>query len=75
MKKAWRNPRQVTVHQAPAEPENARRVERLVSLLATGMERLLAEQAKSNPPESVDFQADVLPNTCTRKEKTKRENP
>ena len=74
MRKTWRNPRQVIVHQAPVETEDARRMERLVSLLVTGMERLLAEQAKSNPPESVDFQADVLPNTCTGKETTKTEN-
>jgi hypothetical protein len=74
MSKAWHNPRQVTVHQALAEPEDARRRERLISLLATGVERLLAGQSKNNSQEPVDFQAEVSPNTCTREETAKRES-
>ena len=66
MKKSWRNPRQVVIHQVPAEPEDGRRLERLISLLATGMERLLAEQEKETPT-SLDFTANVLPNTSNVK--------
>ena len=73
MRKAWRNPRQIVVHKAPAEPADVERVDRLVALLATGMERLLARQADYTP-ESVDFQADVLPNTCTGKKTGKTES-
>jgi hypothetical protein len=74
MKKAWRNHRQVIIHEAPAEQEDAQRLERLISLLATGMERLLAEQTKNIPSESVDFTAKVLPNTDTVNETTTTES-
>ena len=73
MKKAWHNPRQVIVREAPTEPENARRLEALVCLLATGMERLLAAQGKESP-KSLDFTPGVLPNVCTGNETTKMEN-
>ena len=64
MRKTWRNSRQVIIHQVPAEAEC---VDRLVALLATSMERLLAEQGKETP-ELLDFTPGVLPNTCAGKE-------
>jgi len=73
MKKVWRNPRAVVVHQAPAEPEDLKRLERLVALLATGMERLPSSSI-GNKPALLDFKVNVLPNTCTGKETTKTEN-
>ena len=73
MKKAWHNPREVTVHQALAEPEDFKRLERLLSLLATGMERLLSANGKETP-ELLDFKPFVLPNTYTGKEIAKAEN-
>lgn len=74
MKKVWRNPRQVNIHQAPAEPEDAQRLERLISLLATGVERLLSKDANNNSPKKVDFQADVLVNVDTLNETSKLES-
>ena len=73
MRKACRNPRQIVVNQAPAESEDSRRLERLVSLLATGMERLISSNNQKTP-KSLDFGLNVLPNTCTGKETTKTEN-
>lgn len=70
MRKEWRNQRQILVRQAVAEPEDARRVERLVSLLATGVERLLA-QDRGDSPEPVDFPANALPNVCDLEETAK----
>jgi len=64
MRKAWRNPRQIVVHQAPADLDDARRVTALVSLLAIGIERLLSRQ-DDDAPESVDFRADVS-HVCAR---------
>jgi hypothetical protein len=72
MRKVWRNPRQVIIHQAPAEPADVERVDRLVALLATGLERLLAQQGEKSP-ESVDFLDDLSPNTCTCEETAKKE--
>jgi hypothetical protein len=74
MKKAWRYRREIIVHQAPAEPEDARRLERLTSLLATGVERLLSAQFHNNESKSVDFQAEVLVNTHTQIDPTKTES-
>jgi copper homeostasis protein CutC len=70
--KAWRNPRQVIIHQALAEPADVERVDRLIVLLATGIERLLTQQGEKSP-ESVDFQSDLSPNTCTCEETAKKE--
>jgi len=72
MRKTWRNPRQVIVNQAPAEPEDSRRRERLVALLATGLERLLSHEGTTNNPESLDFQPEVS-NTCIAKKEPKTE--
>ena len=66
MKKAWRNRREIIVHQVPAAPEDARRLERLTSLLATGVERLLSAQSHNNESKSVDFESEVLVNTHTQ---------
>lgn len=63
MNQACREPRQIIVHQASPEPEDAQRAERLVSLLSIGMERLLSKQ-KIDEAESVDFQPEVSLNTC-----------
>jgi hypothetical protein len=73
MKKVWRNPREVTVHQVQEETGDGKRLERLVTLLATGMERLISSNNQKTP-ESLDFSLNVLPNTCTGKETTKMEN-
>jgi hypothetical protein len=74
MRKAWRNPHQVIVNQALAEPEDTRRRERLVILLATGMERLLSQEENTNVPVLLDFKPEVS-NTCIPKEETKTEIP
>jgi hypothetical protein len=74
MKKSWKNKREIIVKQAPAEPKNAQRLERLISLLATGIERLLATQSTNSTSKLVDFQAEVLPNTHTEKETNPTEN-
>jgi hypothetical protein len=74
MKKVWRNPRQVIVHQVPSETEDARHLERLISLLATGLERHLCAQESNKSTEPVDFQADVLVSTCTKEEAKKTES-
>jgi hypothetical protein len=71
MSKAWRNPRQIIVHQAPAEPEDAQRLERVVSLLAIGVERLLSEE-NQNTPEPLDFHEEVSLNTCRDEETPRR---
>ena len=71
MKKAWHDSKQVIIHQAPEEPEDAKRLGRLITLLSTGIERLLAEKGEKSP-ESVDFQANVLVNTDTQEGSTKR---
>ena len=63
MSKSWRKPRQVIVKQSPPEKEDTQRAERLVSLLCTGLERLLSKQ-KIDKTESVDFQPEVSLNTC-----------
>ena len=73
MKKAWRNRREIIVHQIPAEPEDARRLERLMSLLATGVERLLSAKSNTNESKSVDFQPEVLVNTHTQIDPSQRE--
>jgi hypothetical protein len=72
MNKTLRDRRQVIVHQALSEPGDIQRLERLVRLLSAGIERLLSEQ-KGSAPESLDFQADVLPNVCTMKGMTRTE--
>jgi len=72
MNKTWRHPRQIIVHQSPAEPQDAKRFASLVSLLATGVERLLIQDEELC--ESVDFQAKASPNTPTRKEPAKMGN-
>lgn len=72
MSKSWRIARLVTTYQAQFEPEDARRCQRLVSLLATGIERLLYQER--NIPESVDFEARLLPNTCTAEGTAKTES-
>ena len=71
MSKAWRNPRQIIVRQAPAEPEDAQRLQRVVTILAMGVERLLSEEGE-NTPEPLDFHAEVSPNTCPDEETPRR---
>jgi hypothetical protein len=62
------------IHPAPAELEDARRSDRLISLLAIGVERLLAARGKETP-ESLDFTTGVLPNTCAgRKQRAQKKN-
>lgn len=73
MKKAWRNPREIIVHQLSPEPEDARRSERLMSLLATGVERLLAAQSQNSVSNVVDFEAKVSPNVHDNPEATQAE--
>jgi hypothetical protein len=63
MEKAWRNPRQVIIHKMPAEANDVQRMNRLVSLLATGVERLVSEQSQIDTSKTVDFQADIVVNT------------
>jgi len=63
MKKAWRNPRQVVIHQLPPEDADAQRMERLIVLLAIGVERVVSEEAKIDSSNLVDFHAHVLVNT------------
>ena len=72
MKKVWRNSREVIIHQASAEQEDSKHLERLITLLASGMERLLSANGKETP-ELLDFKPGVLPNTCAS-ETTKMEN-
>jgi hypothetical protein len=74
MKKAWRNPKQIFVHQTPAEPDDAQRLERLTSLLATGVERLLSEQLNNNESNTVDFQANLRVNVHTEIDPTNLES-
>lgn len=74
MKKAWRNIREIKIVQVQSQPEDAKRLERLISLLSTGVERLLSEEAKDNEAELVDFQADLLVNTHTEKETIQTES-
>ena len=73
MKRAWHNPREVTVHQLPPGPEDRKRLELLVALLATGMERLMSAQNKK-ASTSLDFTPNVLPNTTNVNEPAKMEN-
>jgi len=73
MKKVWRNSREVIIHQASAEQEDSKRLERLVSLLATGMERLLSANGKETPA-LLDFTPNVLPNTRNVNGPAKTEN-
>ena len=73
MKKVWRNPREVVVHLAPAEVEGLKRLERLVALLATGMERLMTAHGDKSPA-LLDFTPSVLPNTTNVNEPAKMEN-
>lgn len=63
MKKAWRNERQIIIHQLPEETVDAQRLNRLISLLAIGMERLVSEQANNDVSKTVDFQANIAVNT------------
>ena len=59
---------------APMQPADVERVDQLVAQLATGMERLPA-QYEREIPESVDFMAEVLPNTCAgRKQLSLKKN-
>ena len=71
MKKSWHNLREVTIHQATVEPGDSKRLERLVALLATGMERFTRSHAA---PESLDFTPRILPNTTNVNEPVKMEN-
>lgn len=71
MRKAWRNPRQVIVNQASAEPEDIPRRERLVALLATGLERMLSNE-NNDATESLDFRSDVS-NECVASKETESE--
>lgn len=73
MKKAWHNPREVTVHQVQPELEDHKRLERLVVLLATGMERRLAAQ-NTESTVLLDFTPSVSPNTTNVNEPVKTEN-
>jgi len=70
MSKPWRNPREIVARQAPAEPEDARRLDALVSLLATGVARLLGNQ-REDTPEPVDFALNVGPNTLPSERSTR----
>jgi hypothetical protein len=69
MKKS--NQREVIVKLAP-EHQDSQRLERLVGLLATGLERQLNQQSK--PDNSLDFSSNVLLNTPTPKETIVTEN-
>lgn len=69
MSKPWRNPREIVVHLAPAEPENSKRAARLLALLATGIERSMQAQNTS-----LDFTANVSPNTRNVNDPLKTEN-
>jgi hypothetical protein len=62
MKKLWRMPRQVIVHQALPEKEDTQRFERLVELLSSGLERQLSA-SKRDTSQCVDFRPDILLNT------------
>ena len=73
MKKSWHNPREVTVHQAPAEPGDLKRVQRLVALLAMGMERLLSTNTNETST-SLDFTPGISPNTTNVNDSVKMEN-
>jgi hypothetical protein len=73
MKKSGRNLREVVVHLAPAEPKDRERAARLINLLATGMERLLTSR-NENTPASLDFKANVSPNTRNVNDPAKTEN-
>jgi hypothetical protein len=58
--------RTVVIRSAPIEPEDAERRERLVELLATGLERLFAQSLEQDsPPHSVDYSESLLPTTNT----------
>ena len=61
------------VNQLPAEPDDLKRLERLVALLATGMERFVAVKNEKSPI-SLDFTPNVLPNTRNVNEPVKTEN-
>jgi hypothetical protein len=68
IKKTWRNPRQITIERVAAEPEDTHRREQLITLLATGLERLLFHD-EANTPKSLDFKPEVS-NTCITKDET-----
>jgi hypothetical protein len=63
------NPREVIVIMTPSEQDN-QRTERLVNLLAMGLERSLAQQAVN----TLDLRPNVLLNTPTKKEPIVTEN-
>ena len=73
MKKSWHNPREVIVQLAPVQPDDCKRAARLINLLATGMDRLLAARSEK-APTSLDFMGNVLPNTTNVNEPAKMEN-
>ncbi len=56
--------RDVTVRTVQADSEEEDRSDRLVKLLATGLERLLSRRASGDPSTSydVDFSASLSPN-------------
>jgi hypothetical protein len=58
MKKAWRKPRLVIVHQAPPDTEDSRRFAQLIGLLSAGLERLLAKEP-GHLLEPLDFLTNV----------------
>ncbi len=73
MKKSWRNPREIVVRKASAEPEDNKRLERLIALLATGMERLLSTNTHKGST-SLDFTPGISPNTSNVNDPVKMEN-
>ena len=58
--------RKVVVRAVPAEPEDAQRQERLLELLATGLQRLVSgEPALTESTQPVDFSPNLPPSSDT----------
>ena len=58
--------RAVVIRSAPMESEDVERRERLVVLVATGLERLFSQSpGQDSPPHSVDYSEGLSPTTNT----------
>ncbi len=58
--------RKVVVREVPTEPEDAQRQERLMELLATGLQRLVSgEPALAESTRPVDFSPNLPPTSDT----------
>ena len=58
--------RKVVIRQVSQEPEDEERHDRLTTLLATGLERLLAQEQGEKPaPEPVDYLQTLSPTSDT----------